>query len=360
MSEKKYNNFTICYGVGKVLGLNLVDYKPEKLQWFRFAKGNKTTLMKFLNKQESTISYSKDLETADRLIIVLCNKLDDQLCLECKIYEINLGNDSFKSIKYSKEKDNYYLVSSEGTSQKPIISKQPYSKKIATIDPKTVSRYEAIMKRNYLQRLNYILFTICSSNMQAYDTKENYDKFFDVEYEIPCEIKKSYKDMYSAMTQIRVRNECFKVLNEKFIELKINEKFKENYYEYYQTNILTFEEFSEFWNKVPERVCGYCGISESQIVLLDKADKIKTKRFYSRGKTMEVDKICAFGEYKKDNIILSCYWCNNAKTDEYSLKEFEPIAKGINAVWNSRFSDEKVEFPSSTYTKLTKQRKECD
>ena len=37
---------------------------------------------------------------------------------------------------------------------------------------------------------------------------------------------------------------------------------------------------------------------------------------------MEIDRIKANHEYLKDNVVLACYWCNNAKSDEFSEPEF--------------------------------------
>lgn len=33
---------------------------------------------------------------------------------------------------------------------------------------------------------------------------------------------------------------------------------------------------------------------------------------------------------------MSCYWCNNAKTDEFTFEEFEEIGKSFGLVWNKR------------------------
>lgn len=110
---------------------------------------------------------------------------------------------------------------------------------------------------------------------------------------------------------------------------------------------MTLEDFKDFWKTKDERICGYCGIPEKCIEDLS----IQTKRFYSRGKTMEVDKMEPNQGYTKENIILSCYWCNNAKTDEFTLHEFKNIARGINKTWSKRLSEE-VPFPEFTYLRL--------
>ena len=77
--------------------------------------------------------------------------------------------------------------------------------------------------------------------------------------------------------------------------------------------------FSETdFNKMLEKTtCSYCGISLAQIEELGKNGKPNL-------------------EYSKDNCCMACYWCNNAKTDEFSPREFKPIAEGIRRTWNER------------------------
>ncbi|MCD6366675.1 MAG: hypothetical protein J7L46_03955, partial [Bacteroidales bacterium] len=70
-----------------------------------------------------------------------------------------------------------------------------------------------------------------------------------------------------------------------------------------------------------------------------KENKIQTKRIYSRGKHMEVDRTAPNGKYEIKNIELCCYWCNNAKTDEFSEKEFICIANAIKKVWCDRLNE---------------------
>lgn len=85
--------------------------------------------------------------------------------------------------------------------------------------------------------------------------------------------------------------------------------------------------------------CEYCGVSQDQINILDEKKKREnkyglTKR--NRGYKLEVDQIKPDNGYIEGNIVLCCYWCNNAKTDTFTVKEFRDIARGINAVWNQR------------------------
>ena len=57
-------------------------------------------------------------------------------------------------------------------------------------------------------------------------------------------------------------------------------------------------------------------------------------------------------DYKLDNVVLACYWCNNAKTDEFSPNEFKEIARGINEVWKRRLAirnnQEHLVFPENS------------
>ena len=82
--------------------------------------------------------------------------------------------------------------------------------------------------------------------------------------------------------------------------------------------------------------CSYCGISLAQIEELGKNGKLNNKRSDTRGYTLEIDRKLPNLEYSKENCCMACYWCNNAKTDEFSPREFKPIAEGIRRTWNER------------------------
>jgi hypothetical protein len=40
--------------------------------------------------------------------------------------------------------------------------------------------------------------------------------------------------------------------------------------------------------------------------------------------------------YTTGNLALCCYWCNNAKSDEFSAEEFQPVAEALGQVWRQR------------------------
>ena len=101
------------------------------------------------------------------------------------------------------------------------------------------------------------------------------------------------------------------------------------------------EPFRKFYGKDgKDRQCCYCNIKESQIKQLFDSCKIFTKRKHTRGKNMEIDRIDSQRGYiyrgDDSNIAICCYWCNNAKTDEFTEKEFLSIAAGIKKAFEKR------------------------
>ncbi len=94
------------------------------------------------------------------------------------------------------------------------------------------------------------------------------------------------------------------------------------------------------WYISQEKKCFYCGISESEIEELIKQKNIRTKRLLTRGKKLELERRNPNLEYDDlSNLVFCCYWCNNAKTDEFTEEEFKfYIAPGIKQIWEERKS----------------------
>lgn len=93
-----------------------------------------------------------------------------------------------------------------------------------------------------------------------------------------------------------------------------------------------------------DRECKFCGIKESEFELLIKNGLIQTKRLRTRGKALEVDQLVPYKGYVSGNIVTCCYWCNNAKTDEFTFEEFKEIGKEIRKVWEVRLGRKLVEI----------------
>lgn len=124
---------------------------------------------------------------------------------------------------------------------------------------------------------------------------------------------------------------------------KLKQDYKNN------SAVITQDDFNKLIQNV---ICEYCGISKEKIKILGDNAQLNNKRSETRGYTLEVDRKEPNLEYTKENCCMSCYWCNNAKTDEFNVSEFKEIARGINIVWNQRMRKsgirETICFPESS------------
>lgn len=93
------------------------------------------------------------------------------------------------------------------------------------------------------------------------------------------------------------------------------------------------------WHTQTERKCHYCGITEEEIQKLITENKIVTKRLTTRGRSLEIERLEPNEKYDNlQNLVYCCYWCNNAKTDEFTAEEFKPIGKEFNKIWKNRLN----------------------
>ena len=91
------------------------------------------------------------------------------------------------------------------------------------------------------------------------------------------------------------------------------------------------------WYEDAERKCHYCDITEIELAELIRLKEIKTKRITTRGKRLEIERKLPNLAYDVlDNLVFCCYWCNNAKTDEFTEVEFKPIGLEIGKIWKQR------------------------
>ena len=98
---------------------------------------------------------------------------------------------------------------------------------------------------------------------------------------------------------------------------------------------IDFKIFYDWYKSIEaDKRCYYCGITEAEIEALNKEQPL-TKR--SRGKRLELDRKEPNASYDDiNNIVYSCYWCNNAKTDTFTDIEFQEIGKIISSIWQKR------------------------
>lgn len=156
------------------------------------------------------------------------------------------------------------------------------------------------MKKEFIER--YALYADKYSTIQN-DLKIGREAFYQMIQDLDAEINIARK----------VRQLC--------IRKGIEEK---NYKSFYNWYIST------------PRVCYYCDISEIDIeFFFENLDTINKRP--TRGKTLEIDRLNPLiTDYNNiDNLVFSCYICNNAKSDFFSEEQFRSIGLEIGKTLTS-------------------------
>ena len=103
-----------------------------------------------------------------------------------------------------------------------------------------------------------------------------------------------------------------------------------------------FEEMKKFalWYKESNKECYYCGISKENLKKLFDNKVIQSKK-PSFNSTLQIERLNPDKGYVKDNCVLACCICNNAKSDMINAENFkEYFAKRIECFYNSLLSGE--------------------
>ena len=136
-------------------------------------------------------------------------------------------------------------------------------------------------------------------------------KYSEIETELNVDRKK-VQELYDIT---RARTEAIQKVRTKFTA-KRKEAFKNDFKEFYH------------WYNDEKQECAYCGISQGSLIKIFQEERIlplndATKR--SSG-SLEIERRdSTTNSYGKDNIILACPLCNNAKSnliDEQSWKDY--------------------------------------
>ena len=91
------------------------------------------------------------------------------------------------------------------------------------------------------------------------------------------------------------------------------------------------------WWEITPKVCFYCTLPENFLEELHNQPGHINKRFPQRGKSLEIDRKQADHPYSNiQNLVLACYWCNNAKTDTFTGPEFILVGRVIKTIWETR------------------------
>jgi hypothetical protein len=193
-------------------------------------------------------------------------------------------------------------------------------------------RYDSILKRSFDRMVSELFLKLCY-------LKNTVDFDFTLLHkisvtEVSTEMRNPMKELYQDMKSVRIFNKKITSWSEEYKEeLKDAYKLFPSAFNYILDQFYFVKNF--FGKNIQHRSCVYCGISELETDDLRAKGQILTKR-YGRGITMEVDQIDPYMSYAKENIALSCYWCNNAKTDEYSFEEWMKVGKIFREIWEAR------------------------
>lgn len=115
---------------------------------------------------------------------------------------------------------------------------------------------------------------------------------------------------------------------------KPEEKLKADFSRRKRKGLNDFENFHAFknWYDLQEKVCHYCGLKEEESQEIVLTGVLKSNRFpqngilgrgKSRGMWLEIDRLNPKESYSTKNCVLSCYFCNNDKSDVFDGKAYK-------------------------------------
>lgn len=102
---------------------------------------------------------------------------------------------------------------------------------------------------------------------------------------------------------------------------------------------IPFNTFKE-WYLAQNNCCIYCGLNNLESIQLSQKYPEAT-RGGKRGFSLELDrKDPKITDYSVlENLCFACYWCNNAKTNYFSFKEFQIIGLSIQEIQINRLKN---------------------
>ena len=111
-----------------------------------------------------------------------------------------------------------------------------------------------------------------------------------------------------------------------------------------------FELFEDFYNWFSEsnKICGYCGISQTELYVLFREERYLplNDALKRSGGTLEIErKDCKSNSYAKDNIILACPLCNNAKSNLISEDDWRDTFVEAMRAYYEKLLGKKLENP---------------
>lgn len=200
------------------------------------------------------------------------------------------------------------------------------------MDNKLLQKYNAKARDSFKTKVNLFLFSIVIEKREVF----SFEDF--VNFKISDEIVNLYSAEYwqlprdSRMNGLLI-DDIYNRLNALRAENKELLKQLEDYYVQSFTDVFPQKDFV---NLLSTQRCHYCDISIEEITKLSEKKRLYSKN--ERGWSLEIDRRNSNYEYTPDNCVMACYWCNNAKTDEFTEKEFKIVGKTIRDIWINRLT----------------------
>jgi hypothetical protein len=119
---------------------------------------------------------------------------------------------------------------------------------------------------------------------------------------------------------------------------KTDKQLKDWFNDKVRTKRSGFEDLTDFraWYDKKIKACFYCGLTEAESQEIVHNGLLVSKRFplggntdrgVNRGYWLEIDKKNPRGIYSKENCELSCYFCNNDKSDVFNDEQYGEFVK---------------------------------
>ena len=200
------------------------------------------------------------------------------------------------------------------------------------MDNELLHKYYAKARDSFKTKVNLFLFSIVIEKRDTF-TIEDF-----VNFKISDEIVNLYSAEYWQLPRnSRINGLLIDDIYNKLKALRAENKERlkqlEDYYVKSFKNIFPEEEFELL---LSAKRCHYCDISIEDLTKLSEKKRLYSKN--ERGWSLEIDRRNSNYEYTPDNCVMACYWCNNAKTDEFTEKEFKIVGETISDIWKSRLT----------------------
>jgi len=200
--------------------------------------------------------------------------------------------------------------------------------------------YEIKAKESFKARFDLLLFKHIITGNNDPITESALDSFKIEEQE---GVLKQYINTYWQKEDYKSDQINGMIINDIYHAMKKWREDQKGLFEHLQNHYVTqifpivfpYEEFKGFITSRNE--CEYCHITVEKIhALID--GQLLNKKKDTRGWSLEIDRKKPNYEYTKENCVWCCYWCNNAKTDEFSYDEFKKIGVVIKSIWDGRLN----------------------